>query len=125
MSGSGNMLSYDTSNCVREWTRNTITGKEKIFSIVLFVAFSPLTYLTIKNLLKFYEKERKKYYHFIPRVNLLLFTAVYSRLAVFLDGFSIFTSKKPLFKDISVYHFLVLWSYTSILLSCTYISTIW
>lgn len=116
---------HNLSDCVREWTRNTITKREKIFAIFLFIAFAPLIYFTITNLLKFYEKERKKYYHFIPRINLLLFTVVYSRLAVFLDGFSLFINKGPLFKDISVYHFLVLWSYTSILLSCTYISTIW
>lgn len=113
------------SNCVSEWTRNTITTKEKLISVCLFMAFSPLVYLTIKNLLKFYEKERKKYYHFIPRINLLLFTSIYSRLAVFLDGFSVIFGNGPLFKDIAVYHFLTLWATTSILLSCTYISTIW
>ena len=77
-------------NCVNQSSRDTLTEKEKLISILLLVTYTPLIYFTVKNMLKFYEKERKKYYHFIPRINLLLFTTVYSKIAVLLDAFPLF-----------------------------------
>jgi hypothetical protein len=117
---------YIQSACVREHLRDTITFKEKLVSLVLLGLYAPLIYSTIKNVLKFYEKERKKYYHFIPRINLLLFTAVYSKCCVLLDGIPlVIRDQRPLFEDLSVYNFLTVWAFTSLSLSCTYISTIW
>lgn len=113
-------------NCVRQNSRDNITEKEKLVSILLILSYAPLIYLTIKNLLKFYEKERKKYYHFIPRINLLLFTTVYSKIAVLMDSVTLFFDPKTqLYKDIAVYNFLEIWTFTSLCWSCTYISTIW
>ena len=114
------------SSCVRQSIRETITDKEKWISFVIFFFYVPLTYLTLKNVLKFYKKERKKQYHFIPTINLLLFTAVYSKMAVLMDSFPILLQiSTPLFEDISVYNFLSAWAFTSMCLSSTYISVVW
>jgi len=116
------------SSCVREAIRDTITPTEKVVSLILLLFYIPLIISTIKNVLKFYEKERKKYYHFIPRINLLLFTTIYSKCCVLLDGVTILFPKykdTPLFEDLAVYNFLVIWTFTALSLSCTYISTIW
>lgn len=113
-------------DCVVQSSRDNLTVHEKRVSLILLVAYVPLLVITIQNLLTFYQKERKKYYHFIPRINLLLFTTVYSKIALLFDSITLLYDKNThLYKDISVYNFLEIWTFTSLCWSCTYISTIW
>jgi hypothetical protein len=65
--------------CVADQDRDTITLKEKYFSIGVIACYLPLIFFTVKNLIRFYDKERQKIYSFMPVVNILLFTCVYSR----------------------------------------------
>ena len=75
--------------CVRDEDRDSITNKEKVVALVIVMLYIPLMFTTIKNLIRFYDKERQKVYSFMPTINILLFTCIYTRIAVYLDGATI------------------------------------
>lgn len=83
--------------CVRDKQRDAITNNEKLASLILLVCYIPLLFMTVKNLVRYYDKERQKVYSFLPTMNILLFTCVYSilvssaRIAVYLDGLGVIT----------------------------------
>ena len=64
--------------CVRDQDRDTITNKEKAVAMILICAYLPLVYITVGNLIKYYDQENKKEYRFMPTMNILLFTCIYS-----------------------------------------------
>lgn len=67
--------------CVRDQERDTITNKEKAVAMILICAYLPLVYITVGNLVKYYDQqENKKEYRFMPTMNILLFTCIYSRI---------------------------------------------
>lgn len=48
--------------------------------MILICAYLPLVYITVGNLIKYYDQqENKKEYRFMPTMNILLFTCIYSR----------------------------------------------
>ena len=65
--------------CVADQERDTITLREKYLSLILACCYLPLIFFTVRNLIRFYDKERQKIYSFMPVVNILLFTCVYRR----------------------------------------------
>ena len=67
-----------TELCVVDADRDSITDKEKAFSCVIVACYIPLLVYTVLNLVRFYDKERQKIFNFIPTVNILLFTCIYS-----------------------------------------------
>lgn len=83
--------------CVRDKTRDAITNNEKLVGLILVAAYLPLLFMTVKNLVRYYDKERQKVYSFLPTLNILLFTCVYSslrspaRIAIYLDSLTIVT----------------------------------
>lgn len=72
------MSSIIRQSCVNDQERDAITDKEKIVSFILLILYIPLIFMTIKNLIRFYDKERQKIYNFMPTINILLFTCIYS-----------------------------------------------
>lgn len=66
--------------CIRDKHRDTITNNEKLVSFFIVVMYVPLLFMTVKNLIQYYDKERQKVYSFLPTLNILLFTCVYSEL---------------------------------------------
>ena len=65
--------------CVRDKRRDAITNNEKLVGLVLVALYIPLLFMTVKNLVRYYDKERQKVYSFLPTLNILLFTCVYCR----------------------------------------------
>jgi hypothetical protein len=66
--------------CIRDKQRDTITNNEKLVALFLVIMYLPLLFMTVKNLIQYYDKERQKVYSFLPTLNILLFTCVYSRI---------------------------------------------
>lgn len=120
--------------CVRDRSRDAITNNEKLVSTFLVIVYIPLLLMTIKNLVRFYEKERQKIYNFMPTINVLLFTCIYTRIAVYLDGTTVlqglfkgdFRLKNDygyLYKKDSVIWFISITSFAALNITCAYIAS--
>lgn len=135
--GSENTSEASSSNiiseyCVKDSARDLITTREKFVSLILVLIYLPLLFFIIKNIMKFYEKERLKIYNFMPQINILLFTCVYARIAVNLDGFMVIKKlfsttwhgpSESLYSSPSILWSIQVLSFLSQNITCSYIST--
>ena len=56
-----------------------ITSEEKQVAVLMALGgYIPLMVLAVRNLYLHYRRERQKIFNFIPTVNILLFTCIYS-----------------------------------------------
>lgn len=69
------MDTYDSDTCIGEDSRVAITPLEKISALLMIPLYGWVCFITISNILLFYNKERKKNFDFLPKLQFLLFTS--------------------------------------------------
>lgn len=114
------------SECMSDSLRDGITSKEKVTICMVIFIYVGILVWSIQNVILSYKIRRKKIYGFLPKINLLFFTAIYSRFVTLLDAQPIVWGQNQfLYQDLNVYNFQQNWSLVSLQLVCVYSSTIW
>ena len=112
------------NECVRSSQRDAITGLERAVQVMFVFIYIGLLVISMKNVVMAYKLRRKKTYQFLPKINLLFFTAIYLRFAYLLDSIPVIWGGMYLY-DTNVLKLLETTSYISILFICVYASVIW
>ena len=123
-----NPTKYD-NNCIINRSRYGIKPSEKWTIMGIMVVYIVFCLISMKNIIIAYKNGNNKTFKFLPKINVQLFAALYSRILFFMDVipffFNGFQAGDYLYNDVKILKFLEALSFSIWNLISVYSSIIW